>query len=79
MTTPARRYARYRWKLYGKLGVIRHTECALHGLREIIRGTPHSHNIEEVLMDVEVHLSRLRDSIKTHLTLLRNTKTWRQL
>ena len=79
MTTPARRYARYRWAIYSKLGLIRFTICGLSGLRYIAQNQPHSREIAFYLEDTCRALESLREVLTNHLALLKGTGAWRHL
>jgi hypothetical protein len=79
MTTPAKRYARYRWVLYGKLGALTVAEKTLAGLREVTRGRPYSADIEPAVINAEDCFTALRGVINQHLKNLHTSKTWRQL
>ena len=79
MTTPAKRYARYRWVLYGKLGALTAAQKTLAGLREVTRGTPYSADIEPAILNAEDCFTALRGVIEQHLEALHTSRTWRQL
>ena len=79
MTTPARRYARYRWILYGKLGTITAAEHTLASLREVTRGKPYSADIELAVLNAEDCFTALRLVINQHLQNLHTSKKWKEL
>jgi hypothetical protein len=73
MTTPARRYARHRWAVYGKLGCI---IMARHGLSPIRYLVPAARHI---VSDIEMSLDNLHLILTEHLRQMKATGSWRQL
>ena len=79
MTTPTKRYAHYRWLLYGKLGAITAVEKTLAGLCEITRGKPYSADIELAVLNAKDCFTALRLVINQHLQDLHTSKKWKEL
>ena len=79
MTTPARRYARYRWAVYSKIGLIIFAQKGLSGLFQIIYSKPNSRDLHSRILGVENALEHLRQGLLAHLAYMKATGSWKTL
>ena len=79
MPTAARRYARYRWAIYAKIGVLTYTINGISTLNLLFFGKPCSRHLSLYVSDVTTACENLIAVLREHLHQLKISGAWRQL